>query len=129
MTNPVREALKELVRLKDLKDELAAWHPAVLQDAYNVKVAEYNRCQPLAWSAARSALASDEGDGRYSAPLQMAIGRIEQVLIRFAPHDQIHDTPTEANPSPIRVFLVGDVERALWPSELPAHPHKENPDG
>lgn len=61
MTQPEREALRELVALKDLKDEIRRMsiepsdggHGDAL---YEAKDADYARRKPLAWAAARLAL-------------------------------------------------------------------------
>ena len=52
------------------------------------------------------------GATRYVAPFTMIGGKDEWVTVRFAPHDCIKDSPTKANPSPIRIILLGDLERA-----------------
>lgn len=63
--------------------------------------------------AANARVAKLEGAGhRYRAPLLLAGGMEAVVQVRFVPRDYIHNKPTEANPSPIRVLLVGDIERA-----------------
>lgn len=64
--DPITAALRELVAVKDLKDRTEALHFAgpngPLGDAweaeYNAGRSEYTRRQPLAWEAARAALAS-----------------------------------------------------------------------
>lgn len=49
---------------------------------------------------------------RYAAPFKMLGKETEWVQIRFVAREHIKDSPTEANPSPIRVILVGELERA-----------------
>jgi hypothetical protein len=67
MTDPIRNALAELVALKDLKDEESRLRqrrecsilrqPNKLADA-NAMREEYNRRKPVAWDSARAALAA-----------------------------------------------------------------------
>jgi hypothetical protein len=52
----VREALAELVALKNLKDRTVALHG--VPPEYVEGMAEYNRRKPLAWAEARAALAA-----------------------------------------------------------------------
>lgn len=49
---------------------------------------------------------------RYAAPFKMMGDKTEWVQVRFVPREAIKDKPTEANPSPIRIIVVGDLERA-----------------
>jgi len=49
---------------------------------------------------------------RYVAPLQLIGGKTADLQVRFVAREHIKDKPTEANPSPIRVLLVGDIEQA-----------------
>ena len=62
-TDPVRQALTDLVALKDLKDAFTAEiaHAAKMGGVPSVKCARakriYEREQPLAWAKARAALA------------------------------------------------------------------------
>ena len=63
-TDPVRQALTDLVALKDLKDAFKAEiaHAEKMGGVPSVKCARakriYEREQPLAWARARAALAS-----------------------------------------------------------------------
>lgn len=56
MSDPVREALAELVALKDLKDSITEPGDVVPAIHYQ-KLLDYNRRKPAAWAAARAALA------------------------------------------------------------------------
>ena len=61
---PIRAALAELVRLKDLRDWRAS-DDAYAKHNFNKWQAageEYGKCQPLAWEAARAALAATKAD-------------------------------------------------------------------
>lgn len=59
MTHDMREALAELVALKDLKDRLHQLH----EQGHGTDYDDYHRRKPLAWAAARSALsAAPEAD-------------------------------------------------------------------
>lgn len=49
---------------------------------------------------------------RYAAPFKMYGKPEEWVQTRFVSSYHIKDSPTEANPSPIRVIILGDLERA-----------------
>lgn len=48
---------------------------------------------------------------RYAAPFRMVGGKDEWVQVRFVSRQHIKDKPTEANPSPMRIILMGDLER------------------
>lgn len=58
---------------------------------------------------------------RYSAPFQIG-AQLKQVPIRFAPRDAVRNQPTEANPSPLRVIVLSDLEEAQ-PGVLKGQPH------
>jgi len=49
---------------------------------------------------------------RYAAPFKMVGDKTEWVQVRFVPREHIHDKPTEANPSPIRVIIMHELESA-----------------
>lgn len=57
MTDPVREALAELVACKDLKERADAISPVEPGCEKELLMLEYQRRRPLAWAAARAVLA------------------------------------------------------------------------
>jgi hypothetical protein len=46
----------------------------------------------------------------YCAPVHL-LGPVGEVQVRFVSRQHMKDKPTEANPSPIRVVLLGDLQR------------------
>lgn len=53
------------------------------------------------------------------APIHLVGNHVGNVQVRFVSRQHLKDKPTEANPTPIRVVAVGDLERIV----PPATPH------
>ena len=111
MTNAIREALAELVACKDAEDEIerrgdlpGGSGPGCNSDVYAELIADYARRQPLAWEAARTALASLE---QASTPSAEAVAWFKHgpyegdeplVCVFDDPHDEDCYTPLYTHP-------------------------------
>jgi len=117
-----REALAELVALKDLKDRLHKLH----EMGHGTDYDDYHRRQPLAWAAARAALAQPAASEPLTEPelpqpsllVESAQGFVEgwtrsqvRSAINLALLKQRYSQPPR---EPLTDARIAELEEAMW---------------
>lgn len=125
LTSTTREALAELVALKDIKDRLAAGLNEVSYfQGGKYLLEEYERRKPLAWAAARAALATQPAQPEPSA-MPVEVWRGERKVTVYPGENVIRiwgaNIDTDMSDEP---FSLDAVQRAMdWLyASAPAQP-------
>ncbi len=96
-------------------DQVMAWRKTLTAHQSQDKQAASVSLGARATSPSSGALPDTSGPAAGGAVPRYTVnlgGKLEHVQVRFVSRLHVHDKPTEANPSPIRMLYVGDLEKA-----------------